>query len=192
MGSKILLLLLLSIFTYFFTFFFTTSKDPLNFDLTTEYWLKLNRISKMEYLYLGVPGKIDQSILVNQFKVKTGIPNQRPTPLPFLVNREYWLIIDKKISKNNPETSPYFLTLDIPGIDTEPFGPTPYLECNGQCNWILPGAFGLHGINGDLSRISEENLGSSGCVRHADFDITYLYNILEPNKNPVRYYISDI
>ena len=68
----------------------------------------------------------------------------------------------------------------------------PYTECNGQCNWILPGAFGLHGVNGDLSRLSIENPGSSGCIRHSDEDITYLYNNLDPQKEEIRYYIEDI
>lgn len=48
-------------------------------------------------------------------------------------------MIDKVEAVDNPETAPYFLTLDIPVSDEEPFGPAPYLECDGQCNWVLPG-----------------------------------------------------
>ncbi len=157
-----------------------------------EYWLMLLRQSNKEYLYHGIPGDIKSSTLVRSFSVKTGIPGERPTPLPKLTGRKYWLITDKEESFDNEETAPFFLTLNIPGIDTEPFGPTPYLECNGQCNWQLPGKFGLHGVNNDLTRLSEENAGSSGCIRHTNEDITYLYNLLDPKKAPIRYYIQDI
>lgn len=84
------------------------------------------------------------------------------------------------------------LTLNIPVSDTEPFGPEPYLECNGQCNWILPGAFGLHGSGGNPEKLSSTDPGSSGCIRHTDEDITYLYNILDHQKAEIRYYIKDI
>ncbi len=156
------------------------------------YWLLLHRKTNEEFLFLGVPGSEEKSELLKMFQVKTGIPGEKPTPLPRLVGREYWVIKDKYDSSENPETAPYFLELDVPVSDKEPFGPVPYLECNGQCNWVLPGAFGLHGVNGNLSRLSEENLGSSGCIRHTDEDITYLYNLLNPKEQEIRYYIEDI
>ena len=80
----------------------------------------------------------------------------------------------------------------FPVSEEEPFGPTPYIECDGQCNWILPGAFGLHGVNGNSEKLSEFDLGSSGCIRHSNEDITYLYNLLDPEKEEIRYYIEDI
>ncbi len=156
------------------------------------HWLLLHRKSNIEYLYLGIPGEKEKSKLVKTFTVKAGIPGERPTPLPQLVGREYWKITGKVETKDDPETAPYFLILDIPYSEEYPFGPTPYLECDGQCDWILPGSFGLHGINGDPSRLSAENSGSSGCVRHADEDITYLYNLFNPEEDEIRYYIEDI
>ncbi len=156
------------------------------------HWLVLHRKSNKEYLYLGVPGEKQNSELVKIFMVKTGIPGERPTPLPKLLGREYWKITGKVEIKDDPETAPYFLILDIPYSEDYPYGPTPYLECNGQCDWILPGSFGLHGINGDSSRLAAENSGSSGCVRHTDKDITYLYNLLNPQKEEIRYYIDDV
>lgn len=156
------------------------------------YWLVLYRKSNQEFLYQGVPGDKDRSQLLRQFKVKSGIPGERPTPLPKLLNRGYWVITAEAEQKENPETSPYFLTLDIPVSEAEPYGPTPYMECNGQCNWILPGSFGLHGSGGDPEKLSETNPGSSGCIRHFDEDITYLYNLLDPQKEEIRYYIEDI
>lgn len=156
------------------------------------HWLVLQRKSNVEYLYFGTPGDKYRSQLLNIFRVKTGTPGQKPTPLPSLLGREYWVIIDKMESGDNPETAPYFLTLDVPVTEFEPYGPSPYLECNGQCNWILPGYFGLHGVNGDDTKLSKEDGGSSGCVRHSDSDITYLYNILDPKKEEVRYYVEDI
>lgn len=155
------------------------------------YWFELHRKSNIEYLYRGIPGDKKQSLLLKTFRVKAGIPRERPTPLPQLAGKEYWLITGKSSSKDNPETAPYFLTLNVPGIEEEPFGPVPYEECNGQCNWILPGSFGLHGINGDMSRLSLENPGSSGCIRHSDSDISYLYALLDPVKEEIRYYIED-
>lgn len=151
----------------------------------------LHRKSNIEYLYQGRPGGIKESQLIRKFTVKTGIPGQRPTPLPKLLGKEYWIITGKAESKENPETAPYFLTLNIPAPEEPPFGPAPYLECNGQCHWELPGEFGLHGINGDESRLSAEDPGSSGCIRHRDEDITYLFNLLDPNKEEIRYYIKD-
>jgi hypothetical protein len=163
-----------------------------------KYWLVLYRRSNIEKLYKGIPGDKKNSTLIKTFRVKTGIPGERPTPLPQLAGREYWMIT-KKHRDDNPETAPYFLTLDVPWSDEEPFGPVPYEECYSfagalegkQCNWVLPGEFGLHGVNGDISRLSDENPGSSGCIRHSDDDITYLYQLLEPEKDELRYYIID-
>ncbi len=122
--------------------------------------------------------------------MKTGIPGERPTPLPKILGREYWLITKKEVS-SDPETAPYFLTLNIPTVDHKPYGPTPYLECDGQCDWVRPGPFGLHGVGGDLTKLSSSDPGSSGCIRHRDEDITYLYNVLQPQEQEIRYYIED-
>ena len=92
---------------------------------------------------------------------------------------------------DNPETAPFFLTLDIPAPETEPYGPVPYEECGGQCYWVVPGAFGLHGVAGNPSKLSREDPGSSGCIRHSDEDITYLYSLLSPAKEKIRYYVVD-
>lgn len=146
-----------------------------------EYWLVLDRRINIEQLYIGNPGVKEQSILLRTFRVKTGIPGKRPTPLPQLVGKDFWQITKKYASHENPETAPYFLELNIPGGYQPPYGPVPYTECNGQCNWELPGAFGLHGINGDFNRLSETNPGSSGCIRHTDKDITYLYSVIPLN-----------
>ena len=156
------------------------------------HWFELHRKSNVEYLYFGEPGDKMQSALVKVFKVKAGIPGERPTPLPQVLGREYWEITGKMEVFENPETAPYFLTLNVPVSEESPYGPSPYLECNGQCDWVLPGAFGLHGVNGDESRLGVENPGSSGCVRHADSDIAYLYNLLDVGKSPVQYYVYDI
>ncbi|MCL5432729.1 MAG: L,D-transpeptidase [Patescibacteria group bacterium] len=156
------------------------------------YWLLLHRRSNIEFLYLGLPGQKDKSQLIKTFKVKTGIPGEKPTPLPGLLGREYWIITAKSKVQDNPETAPYFLTLDIPVSEDEPFGPTPYLECKGQCNWGTPGNFGLHGVNGNFNKLSEQDLGSSGCIRHYDSDISYLYNLLDPKKEKTKYYIEDL
>lgn len=161
--------------------------------LKPAYWFLLHRKSNVEYLYLGEAGNIGKSELIRKFDVKTGIPGERPTPLPELVGREYWVLTDKMEASNNPETAPYFLILDIPTPSEAPFGPTPYLECGGeQCNWELPGYFGLHGIAGNPDKLSSEDPGSSGCVRHYDEDITYLYELLDPKSGEIRYYIKDI
>lgn len=172
--------------------FFFSQKKAIYPEKQSTYWFVLHRKSNEEYLYKGIPGEQGKSEVVKVFTVKTGIPKERPTPLPKLVGKQYWLITKKESSKENPETAPYFLTLNIPAPSEEPFGPRPYEECNGQCQWVLPGLFGLHGINGDVSRLSEENLGSSGCIRHTDNDITYLYNLLDPKHEEIRYYIEDI
>ena len=156
------------------------------------HWFLLQRKSNVEYLYLGAPGDKQNSKLVKTFQVKTGVPNEKPTPLPQLLGRKYWLITDKFEVKDDPEIAPFFLKLDIPYSEEYPFGPTPYLECEGQCDWLLPGSFGLHGINGDITRLATENPGSSGCIRHSDDDITYLYNLLDPQKQEIRYYIDDV
>src|SRR3989344_1380764 len=163
-------------------------------DDMSAYWLILHRKSNIEYLYKGVFGEKHKSMLINIFGVKSGIPGEKPTPLPQLLGRDYWIVTDKMSvdASENPETAPYFLTLDVPVTEAEPYGPVPYNECNGQCDWILPGYFGLHGVNGDESRLSDDNPGSSGCVRHRDEDITYLYNILNPKTEEIRYYIEDI
>lgn len=165
--------------------------SPKNIETKQLYWFILYRSSNLEQLFQGEPGNITKSTLRKTFKVKTGRIGERPTPLPQLVGREYWKIIKKYDSSTNPETAPYFLELDVPGIDIPPYGPVPYMECNGQCNWILPGAFGLHGINNESSRLSSEDPGSSGCIRHTDEDITYLYNLLNPDEE-IRYYIQDL
>ncbi len=156
------------------------------------YWFELQRKSNIENLYRGVPGDKSRSEHIRSFRVKTGVPNERPTPLPELVSREYWVITTKQPEPDNPETAPYFITLDVPAPDTEPYGPVPYNECNGQqCHWVLPGAFGLHGTAGNPDKLADWDQGSSGCIRHSDEDITYLYNLLEPDKEEIRYYIID-
>src|SRR5690606_13154546 len=70
------------------------------------YWFMLHRKSNIEYLYLGEPGNQQKSQLIKKFQVKTGIPGERPTPLPELVGREYWVLTDKMEAFNNPETAP--------------------------------------------------------------------------------------
>ena len=164
------------------------------------YWFVLHRESNREFLYLGLPGDKEKSKLVREFVVKAGVPGIKPTPLPQLVGRKYWRIVAKEDSSDNEETAPYFLRLDVPGVEEEPYGPVPYTECIDpftqsegiQCNWELPGYFGLHGVNGDNSRLSSENSGSSGCVRHTDEDITYLYQLLDPQKEEIRYYVENV
>jgi lipoprotein-anchoring transpeptidase ErfK/SrfK len=193
MKKHISLLLLCGIVLFGSTLLYILSQSQQNKHVTVQkaHWFLLLRKSNTEYFYYGIPGRPSESKLIKTFTVKTGIPGERPTPLPQLVGREYWKIIAKESSADNPETAPYFLTLDVPGIEKAPFGPTPYLECDGQCDWVLPGKFGLHGVNGDPSRLSPENVGSSGCIRHTDEDITYLYTMLDPQKEEIRYYIQD-
>ncbi|MFA9288947.1 MAG: L,D-transpeptidase [Weeksellaceae bacterium] len=153
-----------------------------------KYWFVLHRASEKEELFLGTPGDESRSIRLKTFKIKPGVPGNKPTPLPELIGREYWLLIAKHEAFDNPETAPYFLELDVPISENEPYGPEPYLECDGQCNWQLPGLFGLHGIASDESKLSSTNTGSSGCVRHTDADITYLYNLLDTSQE-IRYYV---
>ena len=157
-----------------------------------DYWMLLQRKSKQEYLFKGIPGDQSKSTLIKQFPVNVGISGERPTPLPQLVGKEYWNIIAKNDVRNDPETAPYFLTLDVPWSDEYPFGPAPYTECNGeQCDWVRPGSFGLHGIAATPEKLTDE--GSSGCIRHTDEDITYLYNLLTPSEQtPIRYYVEDV
>jgi len=184
--------ILFLVITIWLFFLHTQQNKPLPQKKELSYWLLLQRKSQKEYLFQGSPGKQQESTLLKTFTVKVGIPGERPTPLPQLLGREYWLLTKKYETKDNPETGPYFLELNIPVADEEPYGPEPYNECSGQCNWILPGSFGLHGVNGDNQKLSEDDLGSSGCVRHADEDITYLYTLLDPQKEQIRYYIEDI
>ncbi len=155
-----------------------------------EYWFLLHRKSNVELLYKGIPGSASESALIKTFQVKAGVPGKKPTPLPQLLGKDYWVITKKYETFENLETAPYFLELNIPQSGEEPYGPEPYLECNGQCNWELPGPFGLHGVNNDNSRLTLDNMGSSGCIRHTNEDITYLYNLIHAN-GEVRYYIED-
>ncbi len=159
-------------------------------EVKDEYWFLLHRKSNVELLYKGIPGNATQSALVKSFQVKTGEPGKKPTPLPQLFEKEYWTIIKKYETFDNSETAPYFIELDIPYSESEPYGPVPYLECNGQCNWELPGPFGLHGVNNDNTRLSYDSFGSSGCIRHTDSDIVYLYNLISLDDG-IRYYIED-
>jgi hypothetical protein len=176
------------------TFFLSKKNNP---PIVTQkpkemHWFLLHRKAQKEFFYLGTPGDIQKSKLLKTFTVKTGIPGERPTPLPKLLGKEYWIITDEFETFDNPETAPYFLTLNIPAPTGEPYGPEPYRECGGeQCSWVLPGSFGLHGTASDSSRLTPENPGSSGCIRHRDEDITYLYNLLDPKKEEIRYYIED-
>lgn len=156
-----------------------------------KHWFLLDRTAQKEILYFGVEGEIENSAPVKEFTVKTGVPDKKPTPLPHHLGREYWLITDMAPTES-PETAPYFITLDIPVSEEPPFGPMPYPECGGSCNWEIPGAFGLHGVAGVPSRLSDEDPGSSGCIRHSDADITLIYNVLKNENFPVRYYIRGV
>lgn len=166
--------------------------EVLSLQTQPTFWMVLHRKSNMEFLYLGKPGQKNQSQLIKTFVVKSGIPGEKPTPLPRLLGRAYWIITGKMESADNPETAPYFLTLDVPVTENWPYGPIPYAECGGQCDWEVPGYFGLHGVNGDATKLSQTNPGSSGCIRHSDQDITLLYNLLDPDKAEIRYYVEDI
>lgn len=177
----------ISIPLFLFIPFFQSREQPAT---QKEYWFMLYRSSNKELLYYGIPGERENSTLIKQITVKTGEPGEKPTPLPTLLGREHWNIVNAFSTQDHPDTAPYFLTLDIPHSDQEPFGPTPYEECNGQCNWELPGPFGLHGVASDSSKLTKDNPGSSGCIRHTDEDISYLFSLLN-NSWPVRYYIQD-
>ena len=159
------------------------------------HWMSLDRELGKEYLYFGIPGEKDNSKLIRAFQVKTGA-SWSLTPIPELLGRDYWIIVNKEPTENL-ETAPYFLQLDIPVTDEWPYGPVPYTECkdvntgaNIQCDWVLPGYFGLHGVGGNESKLSNEDFGSSGCIRHRDEDITFLYNLLDPQNEEIRYYIT--
>lgn len=160
------------------------------------HWFVLHRKSGEEILYLGVPGEEHNSRILAKFQVKTGA-SWSPTPLPKLVGREYWKIVKKEPSADNPDTAPYFLRLDVPTDENWPYGPVPYTECkdqagnNIQCDWVQPGYFGLHGVGGNPQKLSKEDYGSSGCIRHSDTDITYLYELLDPEYEEIRYYVED-
>lgn len=172
-------------------FNFNSSQKVLGVEQAQEkYWFLLHRKSNVELLYRGIPGSASESALIKTFQVKTGEPGKKPTPLPQLVGKEYWVITKKYETFENLETAPYFLELNVPQSEVAPYGPEPYLECDGQCNWEIPGPFGLHGVNNDNSRLTYDNLGSSGCIRHTNEDITYLFNTIN-TEDEVRYYIED-
>lgn len=194
----LVIFLIVSLFSFgIFSLYFLSRGDSTDNVLSaatpkkSSYWFLLQRKSNIEMLYNGVPGDEKQSKLIKTFTVKTGMPGERPTPLPQLLGREYWILVKKEVSEN-PETAPYFLTLNVPTLDEEPYGPVPYLECNGQCNWVTPGFFGLHGTGDHPEKLSPGDPGSSGCIRHSNADITYLYNLLEPEKEEIRYYMQDV
>lgn len=189
---KIFALVVLIVIFIFLKAFGSGSGEVKKVATQKSHWFVLHRKANIEYLYFGEAGNVEKSTMLRKFSVKAGIPGEKPTPLPSLLGRDYWLVVGEEESKDNPETSPYFLRLDVPVTEEEPYGPVPYEECDGQCNWTLPGYFGLHGVNGDFSKLSELDAGSSGCVRHKDYDITYLYNLLDPKKEQIRYYIKDI
>jgi len=161
-----------------------------------KYWFMLHRKSLKEMLYLGTPGDVSQSTLVKTFTVRTGHPSKRPTPLPQLAGEEYWEITSK--GARSGSVGPYFLVLNIP-YQNAFGGPLSYTECDGQqCNWG-EGDFGLHGTGGDPTRVNNDgdlainDNWSSGCIRHIDSDIEYLYNTLSPTEaDPIRYYVEDI
>lgn len=155
------------------------------------HWFLLDRKSGQEELYYGLSGEKENSRLIKTFAVKTGVPGKSPTPLPSLLGKDYWVLVDEWQETENSETGPYFLQLNIDAPSQWPYGPVPYLECDGQCDWVKPGYFGLHGTGGDPTRLSGQDPGSSGCVRHSDSDITYLYNLLDPKNEEIRYYVQD-
>lgn len=197
-GVKIILLLLLLMPFYWAHSYEdpTPQVQKISASEKSSHWLVLNREMGKEYVYYGIPGEKEKSKLIKEFDVKTGA-SWSPTPLPELLGKDYWLIVDKASSAENPETAPYFLQLDVPVEDEWPYGPVPYTECKDiysgepiQCDWVLPGYFGLHGINGNSEKLSDEDFGSSGCIRHSDEDITFLFNLLDPKNEEVRYYIE--
>lgn len=201
MKNKLILLFVFLVpIVFLFGLFREKPKAQENIIPQKSYWLILQRKSEKEFLYFGVSGDVNNSRLIRTFQVKPGSASS-PTPLPKLLGRDYWLIIKKESSADNPETAPYFLTLDVPVSEDWPYGPVPYEECGGpastakrgeQCDWVLPGYFGLHGVNGNNSKLAKVDPGSSGCIRHSDSDIIYLYNLLTPEKDEIRYYIEDI
>ncbi len=168
----------------------TSRATTLSQESTDTFWFSLYRASNIEVLYFGIPNDMYRSFPRGIYRVKTGIPNQRPTPLPQVTGRAYWKITSQ-YKTDNPETAPYFLELDVPVSDGPPYGPVRYPECGGACNWVLPGAFGLHGVGGDESKLDATNAGSSGCIRHTDRDITALYTLLHTYTGELRYYIAD-
>lgn len=158
------------------------------------YWLLLHRQSNTEELLKGVPGNKSKSTVIKAFSVKTGKPGERPTPLPSLVGKDYWTIEWKRPQAG--DLGPYFMKLNIPYTSLTPFGPEPYTECGGQqCNWKTPGDFGLHGTGGNSEKVNNDGSQdwhwSSGCIRHLDEDITYLYNTVDPRAQELRYYVEN-
>lgn len=197
--KKIVLLIILLI-PFFWLYTYETPNKAIaeaSVNEKTSYWFALHRDQSKEILYSGNPGEVENSQIVREFRVKTG-STWSPTPLPELMGREYWTIVAKQSSADNPNTAPYFLQLDVPVEDEWPYGPVPYTECideatgeSIQCDWVIPGFFGLHGIGGNPDKLSDSDLGSSGCIRHSDNDITYLYELLDPENEEVRYYVFD-
>lgn len=170
----------------------TISSSDLETQTKEEYWFVLHRQSRTEDLYQGVPGDFTKSKKIKTFTIRPGQPNERPTPLPQLSNREYWNIVS--MGPRGGTVGPYFLVLDIP-YDNANGGPTPYTECDGgQCNWGA-GDFGLHGTGGDPGRVNNDGSTSenwsSGCIRHFDADITDLYNLLASTNGNIRYYVEN-
>lgn len=169
----------------------TGSEQPITSPSPDTYWFILHRQSKTEELFKGPYGNNSTSTLVKTFQVNPGRPGERPTPLPALSGQAYWIITGKQ-PNSNPETAPYFLALNVP-YPAPYYGPAPYAECgpagNEQCDWIVAGEFGLHGINGNSAKLTDS--GSSGCIRHSDDDITFLYNLLDPTNQEIRYYIEN-
>lgn len=182
-----------------------TSGQGANAQISTpdesKYWLLLHRASKKEELWQGIPGDKNNSKRKEVFDVNPGIPGERPTPLPSKLGKEYFTIKTKRETypeeKNKLEMGNYFLIFDI-GLSKEelqkdPFGPSPYNECgadkNSQCNWETPGDFGMHGISGVETKLTDA--GSSGCVRHSDSNMDDLYLLLKDVDYEIRYYIED-
>ena len=108
MRKMLLVLLLLLFFVGICFFFFYRSTSSPVLESASDYWFVLHRKSQKEFLYKGIPGKLEKSKRIKTFTVKNGRSGERPTPLPQLVGREYW-VLTKKASSDNPETAPYFL-----------------------------------------------------------------------------------
>ena len=67
------------------------SKEVLSLQVQKQsYWFLLWRKSNVELLYRGISGDASKSELVKVFTVKTGIPGEKPTPLPKLLGKGYW------------------------------------------------------------------------------------------------------